>query len=70
LLTLIGVKHVENACDGESALQALRQSHFGLVISDWNMLPISGQTFLQRVRSDLKAPAAVTSSPVISVGVA
>jgi two-component system, chemotaxis family, chemotaxis protein CheY len=42
LLTQIGYSDIEEAGDGVSALQKLRESKFGLVISDWNMEPMTG----------------------------
>ena len=52
LLTLIGFKHVDYASDGGSALTKLREKDYGLIISDWNMQPMSGHTLLLEVRAD------------------
>jgi two-component system chemotaxis response regulator CheY len=52
LLTLIGFKHVECVTDGATALARLREQAFGLVMSDWNMQPMSGLKLLQEVRAD------------------
>jgi two-component system chemotaxis response regulator CheY len=52
LLMLIGVKQIENVHDGDTAVRMLRQSKFDLIISDWNMQPMTGKTFLQNVRAD------------------
>jgi len=52
LLMLIGFKHVDAAFDGASALAKLSQRRYGLVISDWNMQPMTGQILLERVRAD------------------
>ncbi|GIL40239.1 response regulator [Roseiterribacter gracilis] len=52
LLKTIGFKEVVELNDGASALQALRKDKFGLVISDWNMEPMTGLQLLQECRKD------------------
>lgn len=52
LLSQIGFSNVEEAEDGSTGLRKLRERGFGLVISDWNMAPMSGLEFLKEVRSD------------------
>ena len=52
LLRQLGYQQVEEAADGASALEKLRQKPFGLVISDWNMEPMSGLELLREVRAD------------------
>ena len=54
LLKQIGFNSVEEATDGVEALSKLRASNFGLVISDWNMAPMTGLELLQAVRADAK----------------
>ncbi len=54
LLKQLGVNNVDEAIDGSSALTKLRDKDFGLVISDWNMEPMSGLQLLKEVRSDVK----------------
>src|SRR5450432_3576700 len=51
LLMLIGFRHIDNVFDGVTALGKLREKHYGLVISDWNMQPMTGQTLLENVRA-------------------
>ena len=51
LLSQIGFSNVEEAEDGSTGLRKLRERSFGLVISDWNMAPMSGLEFLKEVRS-------------------
>lgn len=51
LLNQIGFKDIEEAADGEAALEKFKQAEFGLVISDWNMEPMSGYDFLKAVRA-------------------
>jgi len=52
LLKQIGFDNVEEATDGTQALQMLREKKFGLVISDWNMEPMTGIELLREVRED------------------
>jgi two-component system, chemotaxis family, chemotaxis protein CheY len=54
LLTQLGYKCVDEAPDGEVALQKISDKHFDLVISDWNMEPMSGDVLLERVRASEK----------------
>ena len=54
LLKQLGFNNVDEATDGSSALQKLRDKDFGLVISDWNMEPMSGLQLLKEVRADTK----------------
>jgi len=54
LLTQIGFTNVDEASDGADALRKLREKSFGLVISDWNMEPMTGLQLLQEVRADAK----------------
>lgn len=54
LLRQIGFNNVDEASDGASALQKLRRDNFGLVISDWNMEPMTGLQLLKEVRADEK----------------
>ena len=48
------VHNVEEATDGADALAKLRAGNFGLVISDWNMAPMTGLQLLQEVRADAR----------------
>ena len=54
LLTQIGFSNIDEAADGATALGKLREKPFGLVISDWNMEPMTGLQLLKEVRSDAK----------------
>jgi two-component system chemotaxis response regulator CheY len=54
LLKQIEFNNVEEASDGADALAKLRRGHFGLVISDWNMEPMTGLQLLQEVRADAR----------------
>jgi len=48
----IGFKDVDVASDGTSALQKMSKKRYALVISDWNMKPVSGYDLLKAVRAD------------------
>jgi two-component system chemotaxis response regulator CheY len=52
LLTQLGFKNIDEAPNGEAALEMISEQHFSLVISDWNMEPMSGQVLLQNVRAN------------------
>ena len=54
LLKQLGYQNIDNATDGATALAKMRAGRFGLVISDWNMEPMSGYDLLKEVRSDAK----------------
>ncbi|MFX4221471.1 MAG: response regulator [Thalassobaculum sp.] len=63
LLRQLGFSNVDEASDGATALQKLRRGEFGLVISDWNMEPMTGLQLLKEVRED----ARLKSTPFIMV---
>jgi two-component system, chemotaxis family, chemotaxis protein CheY len=52
LLKQLGFNEVDEATDGTEALDKLRAKKYGLVISDWNMEPMTGFELLRHVRSD------------------
>lgn len=52
LLHQLGFSDVDDANDGAAALAKMRAKRYGLVISDWNMEPMSGYELLLRVRAD------------------
>ena len=53
LLDELNVRDVEEAVDGEDALKKLAAQKFDLVLSDWNMMPMTGLELLQFVRTCL-----------------
>jgi two-component system chemotaxis response regulator CheY len=57
LLNQLGFKNIEEAKDGRQALEKLNGGKFGLVISDWNMEPMTGFELLQQVRASDKLKA-------------
>lgn len=54
LLKQLGFNNVDEATDGSMALQKLRDKDYGLVISDWNMEPMTGIQLLREVRADMR----------------
>lgn len=52
LLKQLGFNEVDEAADGTEALEKMRSRKYGLVISDWNMEPMTGYELLKQVRSD------------------
>ena len=57
LLKQLGFDNVEDAADGAEALEKMRHAQYGLVISDWNMEPMTGYELLKEVRKDAKLKA-------------
>jgi two-component system chemotaxis response regulator CheY len=51
LLLQLGFERIDEAHDGNAALTKMQERAYGLVISDWNMEPMSGLELLQRVRA-------------------
>ena len=52
LLKQIGFENVDDASDGSAALAMMQGKKYGLVISDWNMEPMTGFDLLKEVRGD------------------
>jgi two-component system, chemotaxis family, chemotaxis protein CheY len=65
LLEQIGFKAVDEAQGGPQALTMMRAKKYGLVISDWNMQPMSGLHLLKEVRND---KALVNTPFIIATG--
>jgi two-component system, chemotaxis family, chemotaxis protein CheY len=63
LLWQLGFINVDDAGDGAAALAKMRAKRYGLVISDWNMAPMSGYDLLREVRAD----PGLTRTPFIMV---
>jgi two-component system, chemotaxis family, chemotaxis protein CheY len=63
LLKQIGFQDIDDAADGTAALKKLQDKDYGLVISDWNMAPMTGYELLQTMRSD----ARLANTPFIMV---
>jgi two-component system chemotaxis response regulator CheY len=52
LLKQLGFNNVDEATDGSMALEKARAKSYSLIISDWNMEPMTGYEFLKEVRAD------------------
>lgn len=63
LLKQLGFEDVDDATDGVEAMSKLRKRKYGLIISDWNMEPMTGYDLLKTVRSD----EALKTTPFIMV---
>ena len=63
LLKQLGFEEVDDASDGTAALARLKDRKYGLVISDWNMEPMTGLDLLKEVRAD----ARLKSMPFIMI---
>lgn len=50
LLNQLGFKNIEEATDGQMALDKLKEAKYDLIISDWNMEPMTGIDLLRAVR--------------------
>lgn len=54
LLVQLGFRNIDEATDGSAAMTMISQSPhaYGLVISDWNMQPVTGLDLLKQVRAN------------------
>jgi two-component system, chemotaxis family, chemotaxis protein CheY len=52
LLKQLGFENVDDANDGSAALAKMQTRKYGLVISDWNMEPMTGYDLLREVRAN------------------
>lgn len=52
LLEQLGFRNIDDAIDGPSALEQIRAKDYGLILSDWNMSPMTGLELLKHVRAD------------------
>lgn len=63
LLRQLGFDNLDEAANGAEALDKLKRKPYRLVISDWNMEPMTGYDLLVSMRSD----AALRSTPFIMI---
>ena len=54
ILKQLGFSNMEEAENGQEALQKLRAEPFGFVVSDWNMPVMPGIEMLRAIRADEK----------------
>lgn len=47
----LGFSNVDEATDGSMAFEMVKKKEYGLIISDWNMEPMTGLDFLKAVRT-------------------
>ena len=52
LLNKLGFSDIDEATDGTEALAKLKSRRYALIISDWNMQPMTGYELLQKVRAN------------------
>ncbi len=50
LLKQLGFNNIDEATDGGMALSKIKEKPYGLIISDWNMEPMTGIDLLKNVR--------------------
>lgn len=53
-LRSLGFTDIDQAEDGAAGLNSLNQKQYGLVLSDWEMQPMSGEEFLKMLRQHAK----------------
>ena len=63
LLKQLGFEDIDEATDGTAALAKMQHRRYGLVISDWNMEPMTGYDLLKEVRGS----PALAKTPFIMV---
>ena len=51
LLKQLGFKNIDEARDGPQALEMIAAKSYGLILSDWNMKPMTGLELLKTVRA-------------------
>jgi two-component system chemotaxis response regulator CheY len=63
ILKQLGFANVDEAENGQEALQTLRVDTYGFVVSDWNMPVMTGIDMLRAIRADEK----LKTTPVLMV---
>ena len=51
LLKQLGFGNVDEALDGTEAYEKIENGNYGLIISDWNMEPMTGLELLKKIRA-------------------
>jgi two-component system chemotaxis response regulator CheY len=52
MLNQLGFVNVDDAPDGAAAMALLKEKDYGLVLSDWNMQPVTGLELLKQVSAE------------------
>ena len=52
ILNQIGISNIDEASDGKEALSRLVKDKYDLIVSDWNMMPMTGLELCQQVRQN------------------
>jgi two-component system chemotaxis response regulator CheY len=63
LLRQLGFSNIDATTDGGTALRMLEERHYGLVVSDWNMEPVTGLDLVKAIRAD----TALNDTPFVMV---
>lgn len=50
----LGIEDIAEADNGSNAWEMIRQNHYDLIVSDWNMPEMAGDELLREVRSSPK----------------
>ncbi len=64
LLKQLGFSNIDEATDGSMALEKVKAKQYGLIISDWNMEPMTGIELLKHIRT---SGASYKDTPFIMV---
>lgn len=54
LLRQLGFRDIDEASNGADAYKMIEERQYGLVLSDWNMKPMSGYDLLMKIRENPK----------------
>jgi two-component system, chemotaxis family, chemotaxis protein CheY len=57
LLKQLGFNNVDEATDGTAALELMKTNKYQMIISDWNMEPMSGIELLRTIRANPETKA-------------
>lgn len=68
LLKQIGFEDVDEASDGTEALSKMKERKYGLVISDWNMEPMTGYELLKEVQGERPPLSRLEAGDVVGRG--
>jgi two-component system, chemotaxis family, chemotaxis protein CheY len=52
LLNQLGFQNIDEAINGSDALEKMKEKKYQLIVSDWNMSPVTGIELLKKIRAD------------------